>query len=56
MGFIENVKMPIPLLFVPMTNKSFESYTNIKNFIKFFVKIPKVEMECGSKDFIQMED
>ncbi len=32
MRFIEDVKMPITLLFISMTNKSFESYTNIIYF------------------------
>ena len=31
-------KMPIPLLFVPMTNKSFESYTNIINSVKLLLE------------------
>ena len=38
MGFIEDVKMPIPLIFVPMTNKSFKSYNNIINSIKHLFK------------------
>ena len=27
----------------------------LKNFIKYFVKIHKVKMECGNKDFSLME-
>ena len=34
MGFVEEIQMPIPLLIIPMTHKSFESYNNIFIIIK----------------------
>jgi len=44
MGFIEEVDNPIPLLIIPMTNKSYESYNNIFISLKTLLENLKIKI------------
>ena len=45
MGFIEEVSSPIPLIIIPMTNKSYESYNNIFIVIKSLIEEVNVNIK-----------
>ena len=45
MGFIEDVKKPILLIFVPMTHKSYESYNNIFVSIKTLIESLNISLK-----------
>ena len=43
MGFIEGVDIPIPLLIIPMTSKSYDSYNNIFITLKTLLENLKIK-------------
>ena len=52
MGFIEEIKKPIPLLIIPMTHKSFEIYDIIFRELKYLLETLNIKINYDKFIFL----
>ena len=56
MGFVEEVKKPIPLLIFPMTHKSFEIYDIIFRELKYLLETLNIKVNYDKFIFITYDE